>query len=158
MATIHSAGPDDWRSWRSVRLRALLDAPEAFGSTYSEASGPNDHEAYWRGYFKTPGQNFLAAIDGGYVGLARVAQQGPGADARLTSLWVAPGHRGRGVGERLVESCWDWLQTNDPGVLLKLSVRRHNLAARGLYERLGFDVIGPDPDDATEDVMVRRDS
>lgn len=155
MARIYSIGPDDWRTWRFLRLRALLDAPHAFGTTYSQASGPNDHETYWRGYFTTPGCNLLASIDHTKIGLARVSHPEAGTDAHLTSLWVAPEARGSGVGQLLVESCWDWLQTSNPGCPLRLSVRRNNLAAQRLYDRLGFTLIGPDPGDATEDVLIR---
>jgi ribosomal protein S18 acetylase RimI-like enzyme len=153
---IHPIGPDDWPAWRSVRLRALLEAPDAFGSSYQRAAAPDDPEQYWRGYFTPYGQNYLAEIDGETVGLVRVVARPDGADGELMSLWVAPHVRGLGVGAELVETCWQWLQATAPGRPLRLSVRRHNVAARRLYERLGFRFTGPDPDDLSEDVLIRR--
>lgn len=153
---IYPIEPDDWPAWRSVRLQALRDAPDAFGSSYSEVSGPKDHERYWRGYFSANGQNYLAHLNGVTVGMVRITGPQTDADAELMSLWVAPAARGRGIGADLVETCWTWLQTAAPGFRLRLSVRRRNRAARRLYERLGFAFAGPDPDDAGEDILIKR--
>jgi ribosomal protein S18 acetylase RimI-like enzyme len=154
--TIYPIGPDDWPAWRSVRLSALQESPDAFGSRYSDASGPNDREEYWRRYFVSNGRNYLADLDGTTVGLVRVVGPGDDADAELMSLWVAPSARGSGVGAGLIEACWTWLQATAPGRPLRLTVRRHNVTARRLYERLGFVLVGPDPDDDTEDLLIRR--
>lgn len=156
MTTIAAIGPDDWRAWRTIRLRALLEAPEAFGTTYAKAAGPSDHENYWRGYFVTNGQNYVADRGGDVIGIVRVVGPSQGGVAELMSLWVAPEARGLGVGAALVERCWDWLQRSAPGESLHLNVRRHNRAARRLYERLGFAVIGPAADDPDEDVMAKH--
>jgi hypothetical protein len=41
--------PDDWRLWRTLRLLALEESPEAFGATLAEWTGPGDAEDRWRG-------------------------------------------------------------------------------------------------------------
>lgn len=115
-----------------------------------------DHEQYWRGYFSPNGQNYLAERNGTFVGLVRVVGPTDEGDAELMSLWVDPAVRGQKIGERLVGACWSWLQLTAPGGSLRLSVHRENLPARELYERIGFVLVGPDPEDATEDVLVKQ--
>lgn len=152
---IVTLNPDDWRAWRTVRLRALQDAPTAFGSSYVHAAERFDDEDYWRGYFVTDGQNYLADVGQGAIGLVRVTG-GQGDDAELMSLWVAPEARGIGVAAALVETCWVWLQDTAPGQPLQLTVRRNNRPARRLYERLGFTFARPDADDPNEDVLIKH--
>lgn len=124
---IYPIEPDDWAKWRSVRLRALLDAPDAFGFSYTRAAGEDDREEYWRGYFALDGRNYLAEINDTTIGLVRITGPELGNLAELMSLWVAPEYRRAGVAGALVEACWDWLQETFPGSSLRLGVRRHIL-------------------------------
>lgn len=36
MIDIQELGPDDWSSWRDIRLASLREAPQMFGSTYAD--------------------------------------------------------------------------------------------------------------------------
>lgn len=47
--------PDDWALWRVLRLAALTDAPEAFGSRLADWQGGNDREDRWRDRLRLPG-------------------------------------------------------------------------------------------------------
>lgn len=158
--------PDEWPIWRELRLRALADAPEAFSSTLEGAlardgeEGPG-REAYWRGYFRLPGAAYVAVRDedGEEVaaGMARlVTTLTPGQAADLFSVWVAPEHRGHGVGHALISACVDHLAAHHPMARLRLAVVETNRPARRLYESCGFGVIGRNPDDDAELLMERR--
>ena len=58
--------PDDWRVWRELRLAALAEAPEAFGSRLADWRGDGDREERWRDRLTIPGScNFVALLDGG---------------------------------------------------------------------------------------------
>ncbi len=61
--------------------------------------------------------------------------------ALLTDLVVADGHRRRGIGSMLVEDACR-IAAGAGLRRLSLEVRADNEAARGLYERLGFDRSG----------------
>ena len=158
--------PDDWPVWRELRLRALADAPEAFSSTLEGAlarDGADDdqREAYWRGYFRLPGVAYVAVRHESGVetaaGMARlVTTSTRGQLAEIFAVWVAPEHRGRGVGRVLIAACVDHLAAHHPMTRLRLAVVETNLPARRLYESCGFGVIGRNPDDDTELLMERR--
>lgn len=153
MSAVREIGPEDWRLWRALRLRALEEAPEAFGATLASAldGDAQGGEAYWHGYFTRPGSALIAEVDGVPVGMARVVvEDGP---AHLYSMWVAPEARGRGVGALLIATGVEWLAAHHPGRALRLDVVETNLPARRLYSRCGFVVVGPNPEDAAEIVM-----
>lgn len=63
-----------------------------------------------------------------------------GTSARLYSLAVDPGCRGRRIGETLVQHVLDQLERRHIGRCF-LEVREENMAARRLYERFGFRYV-----------------
>lgn len=148
---------DDWQEWRPVRLAALGDAPDAFGSRLADWSdAPEDR---WRDRLSIPGAlDLLAVQDGHPVGMASGV---PDQDdrAELISMWVDPVARGRGVADVLIAEVVRWAAAAGRGVLT-LSVMPDNDRARRTYERLGF-VVTDAPGDALPDgrheVVMHRD-
>ena len=103
---------------RDIRLRALADAPLAFGSTYArEAAYPPERWAEWAS--ESAGGPRLAtflAVDAATdaeVGLAfTVIDADDDTLAHLFSMWVAPEARGSGAGSALVDAIVGWAAAN----------------------------------------------
>jgi len=115
---------------KRIRIAALRDAPQAFGTTLQVAQGWSDD--VWRQQVKDL-PTFVATD----VGIARGVADGSSTNARLVSMWVSPTARGLRVGERLVEAVAAWAR--DAGFKrLLLNVADDNWAAIALYERLNF--------------------
>jgi GNAT superfamily N-acetyltransferase len=128
----------DWSAFREVRLAALRDAPEAFGSTAAEAEQLG--EAEWRARL-TQRAVFLAEVSAQRVGLvAGIAGEQPG-EAELVSMWVAPAWRGHGVGDRLVDEVLRWAAEAGFSTV-QLWVTQGNARAEALYARHGFAATG----------------
>lgn len=162
MIAARQLAPGEWRLWRDLRLRALEDAPWAFGSTLAEIRH-RDTEAHWREGVSWPRVPFVVEVDGQPAAMGRllfgddpVYGDVPGARAELISVWVAPEHRGRGVGRALVAAAVEHLAAHHPQTRLLLAVVETNLPARRLYESCGFGTGGWNPDDDTELFMERR--
>ncbi len=134
---------DDWPTWRDLRLRALADAPSAFGSALADWQGDGDTEDRWRGRLALPAShNLVALLDGEPVGMASgVPADGAQSAAELISMWVAPQARGRGVGDALVLAVEAWARARGADTL-ELAVFEDNDAAAALYERHGFADTG----------------
>jgi ribosomal-protein-alanine N-acetyltransferase len=78
----------------------------------------------------------------GEVAAGAVARRA-GDDVELLWIAVASSVRRRGLGAALVEAVAAWARSVGGGVLLE--VRADNHAARGLYARAGFVVVGRRP-------------
>jgi ribosomal protein S18 acetylase RimI-like enzyme len=136
---VHVLSADDWERFRTARLAALETSPEAFGSTFADWRDAG--EARWRDRLSAMAYNIVVSLDGADVGLASGTAIAGGA-TDLRSLWVAPGARGAGVGEALVEAVAAWAVRHGARELT-LSVRVGNEPALALYRRLGFADTGP---------------
>jgi GNAT superfamily N-acetyltransferase len=143
--------PDEWETYRAIRLAALRDAPSAFGSTLAEAE--RQTEATWRGRLETS-PIFVARLpelDGVDAGLIGAYLERETETYELVSMWVRPEARGRGVSDALVQTVLDWVA--DAGAdQVHLWVTESNQPARRLYERCGFSYTGeraPLPSDPT---------
>ena len=135
--------PDDWRSWRELRLAALTEAPCAFGSRLSDWQGDGDREERWRGRLSIPGShNIIAVLDGEPAGMVSgVPAEDEDGAAELISMWVSPAARGLGLGDHLIAAVEDWARQVGAGVL-KLAVSDGNENAIALYRRSGFADTG----------------
>ena len=151
-----AVGAEDWRAWRALRLAALAQAPDAFGSTLAQWTGAGDQEARWRARLADVALNLILRRDGHDVAMASGAVLGDPTTVELISLWVAPAARGRGVGDAAVQGVVDWARRQHPGADVILSVRSANVVAVRLYQRHGFVDVGASPDDPSERLMRQR--
>ncbi|GCD20929.1 GNAT family N-acetyltransferase [Cellulomonas algicola] len=138
---IHRATEDDWALVRDVRLRALRESPEVFGS--SLAREESFRESHWRMRVRT-GPTWIA-VDEHQVGRGLVSMiQEPGSpvdDRHVVALWVAPEARRQGIGWSLLDAVRAAAVT-DGARTLSLWILDGNNAAGDLYVRAGFARTG----------------
>jgi ribosomal protein S18 acetylase RimI-like enzyme len=165
-AGIRRLRPDEWTVLRAVRIAALTDAPEAFGSTLARELAFS--EDVWRSRLRDDagrGYAQLVATFGenvaGTIGLIRSDSH---VDiAEMVSTWVAPEARGRGIGDLLVATLV--ATARDEGYRsVHLWVAEGNDYAERLYARHGFvrmGVVQPiraEEPDRLEFAMALRDA
>ncbi|WP_265446399.1 GNAT family N-acetyltransferase [Flexivirga meconopsidis] len=146
MAKVEQVTENDWARLRAVRLRALADAPEMFGSNLAREEAFD--EAEWRRRAARP-VTFLASVDGADVGMTGVFDF-DGAWC-VMGMWLAPEVRGAGIVDELICACADFVRR--AGVdRVTLGVMEDNPRGIRAYERNGFVATG-----AREHVRDGRD-
>jgi ribosomal protein S18 acetylase RimI-like enzyme len=138
---ISRIGPEDWQVFRDLRLRALRDAPAAFGSRYDDWVGAP--ESRWRDRVANVPLNLIARLDGGLAGMASGVLEGED-EAELISMWVDPAARGSGVADALIVAVVEWAAAT--GRTTYLMVRSDNHRAVAAYAKAGFVDLGVPPD------------
>jgi GNAT superfamily N-acetyltransferase len=135
------ATTEDWRLVRDLRLRALGDAPSAFGSRLEEEV--DQPESFWRERLGGDVAATFLALDGEQeVGLVRIFLPPEDPDrAHLVSMWVERHARGRGVGRRLIETAVEWARGRRASSV-DLWVTETNTPASRLYGSCGFAPSG----------------
>lgn len=158
-ANIEYLGAGNGERLRSIRLRALHDAPDAFATTYEQAvSWPPET---WEQQLEELA-TFVATVNGVDVGLVRAAAHEHLNDAaHLISMWVAPEARREGVGSALVDAVADWARTRG-FTRLFLDVVETEAPAVALYTRKGFAPTGevgrfPPPRDHVREIQMVRE-
>ncbi|HWR50745.1 MAG TPA: GNAT family N-acetyltransferase, partial [Bryobacteraceae bacterium] len=138
--TVRRFAPDEWRAYRELRLRALVESPESFGSTHAREVSRSDQEweARLREGVKAEAQLPLVALsDDVPVGLAWGRQDANDASvAHLFQVWVAPEARARGIGRLLLDAVIGWAKTRSVRAI-RLGVTPSHPAALRLYRRAG---------------------
>lgn len=90
-------------------------------------------------FYKNGTKFFVCEENGkvlGYVGLSTVLDEG-----YITNVAVFPNHRRRGIGKKLLERVFSYAKDNGLS-FVSLEVRKSNLPAISLYEKLGFKTEG----------------
>jgi GNAT superfamily N-acetyltransferase len=124
---------------RELRLQALREAPDAFGSTYERELARSTSD--WRQWL-TPGATFLCLEPAGARGMvAGLRDEIDPAVVHLMAMWVHPAIRGSGAADDLVAAVLAWAESEGAG-LVRLKVIQGNGRARRFYERTGFRPTG----------------
>ena len=143
--TVRRFAPDEWQLYRELRLGALQESPEAFGSTYAHEAGLSESD--WasrlsRGAHSTQDLPLVAEVNEEPCGLAWVRLEGEApAIARLYQMWVVPARRRQGVGRALLEAAVAWARAAGARAVA-LDVTCDNADAIGLYASVGFIPTG----------------
>lgn len=139
---------DDAEEFRALRLRALREEPEAFGSSWEEEHARPLEQTVAR--LQADGMTAFGGFDdaGRLVGMVRLFRQdGVKSEhkADIISMYVAPEVRGRGLGRMLLEAAIAQARAT-PGIeQLMLAVNATNVPARNLYLAMGFEPFGREP-------------
>jgi ribosomal protein S18 acetylase RimI-like enzyme len=86
-----------------------------------------------------PKEVYVAAAAGEVLGFIILNLQGAFA-GYIQTICVAPGRRGRGIGGRLIAFAEQRVFRDHPNLFICVS--SFNSAARRLYERLGYELVG----------------
>lgn len=146
--TVRRAGTGDWAALRQIRLAALADSPDAFGSTLAHERESGEDEwrrrtqtAIW--YLAWRGSDPVGMVAAFPVAGERGAavSGAPGGEWHLVSMWASPRARGQGVAGRLVDALT--AAVREAGATqLTLWAADGNDRARGFYLRYGFRLTG----------------
>lgn len=124
---------------RALRLEALSDAPEAFGSTYDRELARTTED--WQ-HWMSPGVTFILDTAEGARGLVAGQQDATALTIiHLMAMWVHPAVRRSGASDELVAAVIDWAASKG-AKSVQLDVFQDNTHARRFYTRLGFRGTG----------------
>lgn len=143
--SVRPAEPDEWRTYRDVRLRALLDSPDAFGSTHAAEADRTD--ALWAARMAAATSSgrdrvLFARYREDVCGLAwcKLSTDEPTV-ANVFQMWVDPASRGMGAGRALLEEAIAWAESLGAH-RVGLGVTAAETPAMRLYVACGFRPTG----------------
>jgi ribosomal protein S18 acetylase RimI-like enzyme len=135
---------DNWREWRTIRLRCLKNDPDLFGRSYEdEESQPEEnirkyfHDGFIVGAFDD--NNLLKGIAGTIINKGDRRQH----KAIVWGVYVDPECRERGVFKNLMRGLIENLPPFVEQLLLDVSV--NNKIAIDAYKKIGFSIFGTEP-------------
>ena len=105
---------NEWRLWRSLRLRAVEDSPNAFRSVLAQESAEADER--WRELIATAANHprsllLVAEADSDPVGMMFGRLDDAGDVLDVGAMWVDPEVRRTGIGRGLLNAALDWART-----------------------------------------------
>lgn len=133
----------DWLAFQALRLRALQEHPEAFGSSYEEESIMSA-DNFQEGYKQC--DIFGAFVEHTFVGCAGFFVQSPIKMRHrgvLFSMYISPEFRKKGIAKLLVKTVINHAKKHV--LQLHATVVTSNYSALNLYEKNGFIIYGTEP-------------
>ncbi|KGR74323.1 GNAT family N-acetyltransferase [Ureibacillus manganicus] len=138
----------DARNYQILRLEALQTNPESYSSTYEKEIQYTTDMVKER--IRPDQEKFvLGAFDeGSLVGVARYVREAGSKmkhRANIYGMYVSPVMRGRGVAKALLLEIINRAKKEDGVEQIHLQVVSTNVSAKKLYQSLGFETYGVEP-------------
>lgn len=134
---------EDWKIWKELRLEALKNSPESFGSSYEEES--NWHDLDFQNSL-TKSDIFGVFVDDSLVScagfycltLAKTKHRGV-----IWGMYTRPEYRGQGIAGALIQTIIRHAKSHV--AQLHLTCVTSNLGAVAFYREHGFKTYGTEP-------------
>ncbi len=129
--------------WAATLQTVWDDLPEDERARLDRATWERDFRRKLHPYVEGGRTETWVAEDkaGGFLGYLLLGEGGgfltPETHGFIFDVWVAPEHRGKGVGKYLVSWAADWARSKGYRKI-KLEAAESNVRARHVYEELGF--------------------
>ncbi len=136
--------PKDWKKLKDLRLEALREDGDAFGSSYAESAAHSDDE--WKqklANLKNP--TVVVCDEGQAIGMAGAYQEKGVNLKHIAYIWgvyLRKSYRGKGVSIKLMEALLVEIAKNTEIEKINLNVNTGRLSAVKLYKKLGFKIAG----------------
>jgi GNAT superfamily N-acetyltransferase len=144
-ATVRPFASSEWATFRELRLRALEESPDSFGSTLAmEGSLPLENWSRHLAATAKSGSDLPLIAEAGGTPAGLTWAKVDASDAALVNvnqMWVAPEFRGRGLGRMLLRAALEWARGRKAN-RVHLSVACGNSPAMQLYVSEGFKPSG----------------
>ncbi|MFC4559076.1 GNAT family N-acetyltransferase [Virgibacillus kekensis] len=136
--------PEDAEVYRTLRLEALLNSPEAFVISYEEEL--SNSVDIFKVRFQADNAFTFGAFEGdnliGVVTLTRETKKKMDHRTTVFALYVTPYKRSRGIGKQLMIHAVDFAKTLEGVEQVGISVVTRNDTAKSLYYALGYVPYG----------------
>jgi ribosomal protein S18 acetylase RimI-like enzyme len=146
---IRVLGITDAAALFELRRQALRDAPSAFLAS-PEDDLASSEETVRQLLARAPESVVFGALATenlvGMLGLNRSNQIKSAHKVLLWGMFVSPQWRGQGLGERLLQAAIAYSRATAGVTSMRLCVTESAIAAKCLYERVGFNTWGVEPD------------
>lgn len=145
---IRSSAISDAAAFRDIRLEALKNHPESFGSGFTDYD--QKPEQYWcerLSYNSAEQAIYFAELSGNLIGMCGIHRNlAPKLQhsATIFGVYVRPAWRGMKISHRMLEACLNWARSYGV-VIAKLAVVTTNQPALKCYSDFGFNIYGMEP-------------
>ena len=145
--TIRELDPDEWETFRDLRLTALQAARGVYGSRYEDAVKRT--EAVWRHTVRGERNQSFGLFEGtrliGITSVFRWDEDPSGETAILASSFILPAYRGRDLSRLLYDARLDWLRRRGDFKRVIVGHRLSNEASRGANQHYAFREFRREP-------------
>lgn len=132
---------DDHKIWKAIRLEALQNSPESFGSSKKEELNAPTEDWWAQGsdIFGAFIEDKLVATAGFFIfKMERMKHRGT-----LFGIYVTPKYRGQGIASQLIKAVINHAKSRV--IQLHLTCTTANESAVKLYQKHGFKIYGTEP-------------
>lgn len=141
---IISLKPEEWQQYRDLRLRALKEEPQAFGSTYEKNAQHPD--SFWQERIEdTINKNtqwlVFAKLNATLVGMMGAFVEKEPDTVHVIAAYVAPEARGKGISKMLMKELIKRIIANKIIKKIIVDVNTEQEAAVFLYKNSGFQIV-----------------
>lgn len=140
MIIVKRLNEKDWLLLKRIRLAALINDPDVFGSSYEEEASKT--EAHWRDQLTEMNSAIFGVFDGescvGMTGVSIYRDDPSGKTAILWGSWLEPEFRGKGLSKLLYEPRMEWARNHPACEKIIVSHRASNQASKRANQKFGF--------------------